>query len=219
MAPAKAFSRRFTPATMATVALAAGGKTALAAVLFDTPYQVNPPANGVNTQTVSGTEGFGAWTATFANASGGRSRTVDTTAAPGSLLLSLSTSTNFTIVADTFSFTATVPGDVSSGLVSFDYDYSEIDPDSSTFFAYTKNGTPQTITTTTGSAAFSFAVDPGDTFGFVLGSSYYFANSSVTITNFNAPAVPEPAALTLLATGFAGVIGLRHRRRRRSVAT
>ena len=218
MAPAKAQSRRFTPATMATVALAAGGKTALAAVLFDTPYQVNPPANGVDTETVSGTEGFGAWTATFANASGGRTRTVDTTAAPGSLLLSLSTSTNVNFFADTFSFTATVPVDVPSGLVSFDYNYVENDFASAAEFAYTLNGAPQTIALTTGSSSFSFAVNPGNTFGFALSGSYFATNSSVTITNFNAPAVPEPSALMLLATGFAGVVGLRYLRRRTTTA-
>jgi hypothetical protein len=198
---------------MATVALAAGGKTALAALLFNTPYQVNPPANGSDTASATGTASFGAWTATFANASAGRSRTVDTSTAPGSLQLGLSTGTNFVIIADTFDFTAMVPGDAPTGLVSFDYNYSEVDPDLSTFFAYTKNGTPQTITALPGSSSFSFSVDPGDTFGFLLSSSYYFASSSVTITNFNAPAVPEPSALMLLATGFVGVLGLRHRRR------
>ncbi len=218
MAPAKAQSRRFTPATMATVALAAGGKTALAAVLFDTPYQVNPPANGVYTETVSGTEGFGAWTATFNTPLGTRSRTVDTTAAPSSLQLSVSTARPSFTVTDTFLFTTTVPGDAPSGLVSFDYNYVEDDTFSLNEFAYTLNGAAQTITAVTGSSAFNFSVNPGDTFGFVLSSSYYNTNSSVTITNFNAPAVPEPSALMLLATGFAGVVGLRYLRRRTTTA-
>ena len=87
------------------------------------------------------------------------------------------------------------------------------DFDTQTSFAYTKNGTPQTIASVTGSSTFSFSVNPGDTFGFVLSSSYYFSSNSVTITNFNAPAVPEPSALALLATGVGGVIGLRLRRR------
>ena len=213
MANRKKVAMRCSSTTMATVALATGGKTALAAVLFNTPYQVNPPANGVDTASVSGTESFGAWTATFTSASGGRTRTVDTSAAPGSLYLGLSTSSDFVIVPDSFAFAATVPGDAPAGLVSFDYDYSEIDFDTQTSFAYTKNGTPQTIASVTGSSTFSFSVNPGDTFGFVLSSSYYFSSNSVTITNFNAPAVPEPSALALLATGVGGVIGLRLRRR------
>lgn len=206
-------TRRFSPASLATVALAAGGKTALAAILFDTPYQVTPPANGIDTETASGTEPFGAWTATFVDASGGRTRTVDTSAAPGSLQLALSTSSIFAFATDTLEFTASVPGDAPAGLVSFDYTYAENDPDLTTTFSYTKNGTVQLITADAGSAPFSFSVDPGDTFGFVLSSAYYGANASVTITNFNAPAVPEPSALMLLATGVGGVLGLRHRRR------
>jgi hypothetical protein len=209
----KSLAMRCSPTTMATVALASGGKTALAALLFNTPYQVNPPANGIDTESVSGAESFGAWTATFDNSSTGRSRTVDTSAAPGSLILGLSQSTTFFVVPDSFEFAATVPGDAPAGLVSFDYNYAETDPDGSSSFAYTRNGTSQTITSAPGSSTLSFSVNPGDTFGFVLSSSYYFASSSVTITNFNAPAVPEPSALALLATGFGGVIGLRLRRR------
>jgi len=213
MATATNRSRRFSPASMATVALAAGGKTALAAVMFNTPYEVTPPANGIDTATTSGTAGFGAWTATFANTGGGRTRTVDTSAAPGSLLLGLSTSTTFFFVTDSLEFTANVPGDTSPGLVSFDYNYVESDTASAANFSYTLNGTPQTIAAVSGSSSYSFSVNPGDTFGFVLSSSYYYTDSSVTITNFNAPSVPEPSALALLATGFGGVIGLRLRRR------
>ncbi|MEI6339622.1 MAG: PEP-CTERM sorting domain-containing protein [Verrucomicrobiota bacterium] len=37
----------------------------------------------------------------------------------------------------------------------------------------------------------------------------------MTITNFIAP-VPEPSVLALLATGFAGILGMRRSRRRES---
>ena len=213
MATATNRSRRFSPASLATVALAAGGKTALAAVLFDTPYGVNPPANGIDTATTSGTEAFGAWTAEFTNASGGRTRTVDTSAAPGSLRLGLSTNTNLSVTPDAFEFTAVVPAGAPAGLVSFGYNYTEFDPFGDTNFSYTRNGTVQPITSATGSSTFSFSVNPGDIFGFVLSSSYFNADASVTITNFNAPVVPEPSALLLLATGCGGVLGLRYRRR------
>ncbi|MFM8413202.1 MAG: hypothetical protein ACKOCX_00590, partial [Planctomycetota bacterium] len=155
MATATNRSRRFSPASLATVALAAGGKTALAAVLFDTPYQVNPPANGIDTATGSGTEAFGAWTATFVNASGGRTRTVDTAAAPGSLRLALSTDSVTNMDVDTFEFTAAVPAGAPAGTVSFGYNYSEFDPFGDTSFSYTKNCTVQPIALTTGTSTFS----------------------------------------------------------------
>ncbi|MFM8415128.1 MAG: PEP-CTERM sorting domain-containing protein [Planctomycetota bacterium] len=213
MATATNRSRRFSPASLATVALAAGGETALAAVLFDAPYGVTPPANGTYTATTSGTVAFGAWSAVFDNASGGRTRTVNTSAAPNSLQLGLSTNTNLTMIPDAFEFTAVVPAGAPAGLVSFGYNYSEFDPFGDTSFSYTKNGTVQPIALATGTSTFSFSVNPGDIFGFVLSSAYFGANASVTITNFDAPVVPEPSALLLLATGFGGVLGLRYRRR------
>jgi len=65
------------------------------------------------------------------------------------------------------------------------------------------------ITATPSNGTISFAVNPGDTFGFQLGGSYQLSTSA-TITNF-AAAVPEPSASILLATDFTGLIGMRRR--------
>ena len=204
--------KRFaTPATLATVALAAGGHSAMSAVSFDTPYEVNPPDNGVYTETSSGSTTFGAWTFLVSETTT-ISAVVDTSSTPTSLLLSLN-NTSHTGPENWLAFTAVVPFSATAGLVSFDYNYAEnYDITATANFGYTKNSSLTLITAASGSSSFSFSVDPGDTFGFVLNSSYD-SLASVTITNFSAP-VPEPSVLALLATGFAGIVGMRRSRRR-----
>ena len=204
--------KRFaTPATLATVALAAGGHSAMSAVSFDTPYEVNPPDNGVYTETSSGSTTFGAWTFLVSETTI-ISAVLDTSSTPTSLLLSMDNTGSTGL--NTLAFTAVVPLSATAGLVSFDYNYVEnFDSFLATAnFGYTKNSTLTLITAASGSSSYSFSVDPGDTFGFVLNSSYY-SQASVTITNFSAP-VPEPSVLALLATGFAGILGMRRSRRR-----
>lgn len=206
--PRKRFA---TPASLVTVALAAGSHSALSAVLFNTPYQVNPPANGSYTQDSTGTASFGAWTSTVTELLSDITAGVNTTSTPTSLLLSL-VNLSASGSLSTLAFTAVVPINAAAGLVSFDYNYVETQdfwPLAS--FSYTKNGSPTLIASTPGVSTLSFAVDPGDTFGFVL-SSNYFSSTSVTITNFTAP-IPEPSAMALLATGFAGLLGMRRSRR------
>jgi hypothetical protein len=205
--PRKRFA---TPASLVTVALAAGSHSALSAVLFNTPYQVNPPATGSYTQDSTGTASFGAWTSTVTETTT-ISAGVDTNSTPTSLLLSL---VNFSATGpeNTLAFTAVVPISAAAGLVSFDYNYVEVtDFGGTANFGYTVNGSPVIITAASGSNSFSFSVNPGDTFGFVLNSSYG-SSTSATITNFTAP-IPEPSAMALLATGFAGILGMRRSRR------
>ena len=206
--PRKAFRA---PATLATVALAAGSGSALSAVLsFSEPYQLDPPANGIYTETLSGSENFGAWTGEFSNTIGIASRTVTTTNAPSILVLAIADSSQSQAVKS-FKFFATVPVSAVAGNVSFNYDYTESsDYFSLGDFSYLKNGVATQIAAVPGSNSITFAVSPGDTFGFQL-SGGYSMNNSATITSFAAP-VPEPSALVLLATGFTGIIGMRRRR-------
>ncbi|MEI6337736.1 MAG: hypothetical protein WCQ57_04030, partial [Verrucomicrobiota bacterium] len=157
-----------TPATLATVALAAGGHSAMSAVSFDTPYEVNPPDNGVYTETSSGSTTFGAWTFLVSETTI-ISAVLDTSSTPTSLLLSMDNTGSNGL--NTLAFTAVVPLIATAGLVSFDYNYAEnYDFGATASFAYTKNGSPTVITAAPGSNSFSFSVDPGDTFGFVLNS-------------------------------------------------
>ena len=206
--PRKAFR---SPATLATVALAAGSGSALSAVLsFSEPYQVTPPANGIYTETLSGSEIFGAWTGELFNLTGDATRTVTTTNAPAILVLALADSSQSRAV-NSFKFLATVPISAVAGNVSFNYDYAEsFDSFGLGDFSYLKNGIATQIAASPGSNSITFAVNPGDIFGFQLSGSYS-VNNNATITNFAAP-VPEPSALLLLATGFTGIIGMRRRR-------
>lgn len=133
----------------------------------------------------------------------------------------------FSDVTWTFSDVAT-----SGGTVSFDYDYSgnhanfEVYAHFSVFAGSNVmslvNAGPANCCTSP-SSGFDYSgtatinVNPGDTFGFMVGGSNYditnHLNGDLTITNFDAQSVPEPTSLRLVVVGGA-LLALGGRRKR-----
>lgn len=116
----------------------------------------------------------------------------------------------------------------SSGLVSFDWLYdipldvggpgSDEEPEFE-LFGYLLNGNFTQLTdsfgSTTQSGMISFNVNNGDIFGFrAFSVDSTFGHQTTTISNFSAPdAVPEPATIVLIGTGFLGLIAYRLKNR------
>ena len=123
----------------------------------------------------------------------------------------------FSDVTWTFSDVATT-----GGTVSFNYDYSgnhanfEVYAHFSVFagsnvISLVNAGPAYCCTPPSGGFDYSgtatINVNPGDTFGFMVGGSNFDStnhlNGDLTITDFDAPSVPEPASFGLLAVGAA----------------
>jgi hypothetical protein len=188
------------------VTAAAVGIATSANADFSSPYSLNPPADGVYSNPAGGST-FGAWTLSLAGPNG---RTVDTSAAPTSLTLSMNDGSGVPASA-TLATTA-----ISSGLLAFHWsaNLSHLGGFGPAFAAVVINGVETDLTTADGthSGDFSVAINAGDTFGFRVGANYV-GSSAFTISNFSTP-VPEPTVIALVVAGAVGLIALREARRR-----
>lgn len=188
---------------------------------FSGSYTLNPPANGVYTNSsTSGT--FGTWTSSW-NSIG--APTVDTSGAPASLNLSIAAVGGGQFADGILTFLVTA---AASGLVSFDYLSTFGVGTGNHVTQYTANGS--VFTDVTGSGSISFNVSLGDTFGFRVRSNYH-STAGLLISNFSAPepqngngggpsnGVPDRSStLPLLAIGFVGLFAYRAAARRRGLA-
>lgn len=109
-----------------------------------------------------------------------------------------------------------------SGLLSFDYAVSFIQPNSQfsgDVAGYTINGQLTILPEGTGSGA--IAINQGDTFGFYVAAGpqcgacqpAWASGTALDVTNFVAP-VPEPSTFALLVCAAAGAIAAKRRARR-----
>jgi len=151
------------------------------------------------------------WNTTNSNADG----SVNTSQAPTSI--SLTGGDNGSFAPGNTDYTTTA---AATGEVMFDWNYSTFDfgPFFDPFFVL--NGTPTQLTDDNGgpiqSGTFMFDVLAGDIFGFRIGTTDNIAGSStVTISNFEAPApaVPEPSNILGLITISALGVGTLLKRR------
>lgn len=178
--------RRVLTCLLAVVGLVAiHGSAKAAPVLFQGYYA---PAN---------------WTTTSTGSSGG---SVDWSGAPPTGVF-ISSDNGF---GGNTSTTIVAPN---SGTVSFNWSYATND-NGFDGFGYLLNGVYTPLATNNGQNGFvSFNVNAGDTFGFRSTSiDGIFGAGFGTVTNFDAPAVPEPATMAIFGgMAVAGLIGYRRR--------
>jgi len=148
---------------------------------------------------------------TFSNSAGGDGF-VDTSGAPASV---------FVQGADNFGSATNNNSDytiavAASGNWSFSWAYTRFDSlPYYDFGGYLLNGVFTSLATNTSSGAVgSIAVNAGDLIGFRVNcTDCGFGPGRITISNFEAPEIPEPATLSLMALGMAGLAAARRRRR------
>jgi hypothetical protein len=158
---------------------------------FAGPYA---PANWTTTNTPAGTGG-----------------TADFSGAPGTAVFS----SGDVGVGGNTDTTLTAP---SGGTVSFDWSYSSTDFGTFDTFGYLLNGNYTQLVDNDGnpsgfSGSASFNVNAGDTFGFrSTTADGGFGPGIATVTNFDAPGVPEPASMAIFGgLVVAGIAGFRRR--------
>lgn len=187
---------------------------------FSGDYTVNPPANGVYTDSAANGS-FGNWTGTWTGSDNINfiQATLDTTAAPAGISIRVEAPSQ-----QDYTFLVTA---AASGLVSFDYVSAVLDPGDPSGPGVNNiefvNQTTNSASSLNISGMFSTAVSVGDIFGFHLTNNYQ-GSVILTVTNFSAPGSPSQSVpeqgytLGLLAFGFVGLLAFRATAARRSVS-
>ncbi len=171
---------------------------------FSGDYALTPPAAGSYSNGAA-IGNFGGWNGSYTGDFSKAALTLDTSAAPTALSITVdSLSSNMDDVFSYSFFTMATDG----GTVSFDYSAS-FDAHNHGYAEYYDGSDYNFIPA--GSGMISFMITAGETFGFKTTASY-LGMASLTISDFSAPsgAVPEGGSgLALLALGFAGLIARR----------